>query len=118
MRHKADKEINYRNAAVVEKGHLKDCRSMDIKVSSLIVYGECGRYSLYVCINTRCIGYWLRITQLPSSHLSRKALVMLEKLLQNNKTAQLNHMMITLFKFGFGIVWENQGVENVKLFLR
>ncbi|XP_025080273.1 probable phospholipid-transporting ATPase IF isoform X3 [Pomacea canaliculata] len=36
LRHKADKEINYRNATVVEKGHLKDCRSMDIKVGDIV----------------------------------------------------------------------------------
>jgi phospholipid-translocating ATPase len=33
LRHKADREVNNRPSAIVERGLLKDCKSMDIKVT-------------------------------------------------------------------------------------
>lgn len=36
LRHKADREVNHRRSAVVERGRLKDCRSMDIKVGDIV----------------------------------------------------------------------------------
>lgn len=42
---------------------------------------------------------------------------MLEDLPQSIKATWLSCLRIELYKFGLGIVWENQGVENVQLFL-
>ena len=50
---------------VVERIHLFAIKKRLLKVSprtpNLLVYGETGRYPLYICPYTRCIKYWLSI---------------------------------------------------------
>ncbi|KAK7484877.1 hypothetical protein BaRGS_00023920 [Batillaria attramentaria] len=36
LRHKSDREVNNRTAKIVEGGHLRECRSMDIKVGDIV----------------------------------------------------------------------------------
>ena len=43
---------------------------------------------------------------------------MLLYLRQQGKTNWLNKVRLTLFKFGFGYVWQNKGVQAINMFMR
>ena len=82
-----------------------------------IVYGESGRYPLYVNTYTGCIKYWLNLVRMPDSRLPSKSYRMLYDLHCKNKNNWVSYVCFTLYRYGFGFVWENQGVCNMKRFL-
>ena len=48
--------------------------NVPLKVPNKFVYGEKGRYPLYVNSAVRCIRYWLRILKLDSVRLPKKSI--------------------------------------------
>ena len=82
-----------------------------------IVYGESGRYPLYVHTYTRCIKYWLNLVRMPNSRLPCKSHRMLYDLHCKNKNNWVSYVCFTLYRYGCGFVWENQGVCNMNRFL-
>lgn len=82
-----------------------------------MVYGETGRYPLYVYSFLSCIKYWIRLTRMDENRLPRKSYKMLLSLCDQDKECWASQVRNTLYKFGFGFVWENQGVENARGFL-
>ena len=90
---------------------------VSVKTPSNLVYGETGRYPLYIQTNTRCVKYWLKITRMPEERLPVKAYKMLIALHSKNHNNWVSSVCFTLYKYGFGHVWENQGVQDVTKFL-
>ena len=76
-----------------------------------------GRYPLYVNTYTRCIKYWLNLVRMPDNRLPSKSYKMLYDLHCKNKNNWVSYVCFTLYRYGFGFVWENQGVCNRKRFL-
>ena len=70
----------------------------------------------YVNIHSICIKYWLNIVRMPNNRLPSKSYKMLYDLHYKNKNNWISYVCFTLYRYGFGFVWENQGVCNTKRF--
>lgn len=104
----------------IEKVHTLACKrflSVPLKVSNKFVYGELGRYPLYINSAVRCIKYWLKLLTLDISRIPRQAYLMLKNLDERGKTCWATHVKNTLFSTGFGYVWLQQGVGCEKTFI-
>ena len=83
---------------------------------SCFIYKECMVYPLYVIRLLRIIKYWLKIISLddlsPIKILYNTALELNES--ENVHTASfwIANVKNTLYKYGFGYVWENQNYAN------
>ena len=85
--------------------------------SNKFLYGETGRYPLYVKIYIKCIKYWFKLLKLPQTRLCRQAFDMMmiqNELGKNNWASKLKNV---LSENGFAIVWMCQGVGNEQLFI-
>ena len=105
----------------IEKVHtfaLKKLLNVSSRTPNDIVYGETGRYPLYIFSYVACIKYWLRLTRMESSRLPRKAYEMLLTLHNNGKSCWASTICDCMYSLGFGYVWENQGVQNPGAFIR
>jgi hypothetical protein len=106
---------------IIERVHLFALRrflNVSAKTPRALVYGDTGRYPLHISTNTRCIKYWLKLFDMENDRLPLKSYKMLYRLHCNNKNNWASCICYTLYRYGFGHVWENQGVANSKLFLR
>ena len=64
----------------VHTSALKRFLNVSIHASNSIVYGDTGRFPLYVNHWTKCIKYWFRLMHMPRERFSRQAYEMLESL--------------------------------------
>ena len=80
-----------------------------------IVYGELGRFPLWIEANIRCIRYWFKLLKQPDRMYSKKAYTMLMKLDANGKITWVTHIRNLLCDNGFEQVWLF-GCANVKPF--
>ena len=87
------------------------------RTPSALVYREIGRYPLYVNTYTRCIKYWLNLVRMPDNRFPSKSYKMPYDLHCKNKNNWGVYVCFTLYRYGFGFVWKNQGVCNTKRFL-
>lgn len=79
-----------------------------------MVYGETGRFPIYVHGRASCIRDWVFITIMDGyiPHNPYKMLLLL------HNCCCVSKINGNLYRSGFGFVWENQGVEDVKWFLQ
>ena len=107
--------------STIERVHLfaiKRLLNVSTRTPSALVYGETGRYPLYIITYVKCIKYWLNLVRMPENRLPIKAYKMLYALHSKNKNNWVSHVCFTLYRYGFGFVWENQGVCDVSNFIR
>ena len=83
-----------------------------------MIYGDTARYPLYINAYVRAVRYWLKITRMNEKRLPYKAYLMLLHLDEQGKNNWVTKIRTTLFRFGFGYVWQNKGVQEVNLFIR
>ena len=105
---------------VIERVHLlaiKRLLNVSIRTPNALVYHESGRYPLFIQTSTKCIRYWLKLINMEETRIPKKAYRMLYALHSNGKNNWVSSVCSTLYKYGFGYVWENQGVQNVTLFI-
>ena len=105
----------------VEKVHLMACKrflGVPIKSPNKMVYGDLGRYPLYINAYVSCLRYWFRILQMEKERLPYKAYLMLLNLDNNGKNCWASKVRMILCDTGFNVVWLQQSVGNVKMFLR
>jgi len=88
-----------------------------MKTPNRLVYGESGRYPLYISSTLRCIKYWLKLLRMPDSRLPKQAYNMMLTMVQNGKKCWAMKVHDCLFSNGFGYVWVNQFVPNEKQFI-
>ena len=104
----------------MEKLHtfaIKRLINVPIHASNSIVYGECGRYPLFIRTYKKCIRYWCTLLRLPSNRLCKQAYQML---VQQSELGHLNwaaRVKSCLTVNGFGIVWLSQEVGDDKRFI-
>ena len=106
--------------SIIEKVHtfaLKRFLNVSKMTPNTLVYSETGRYPLYVNTYSKCIKYWLNLLRMPEKRLPLKSYKMLYNLHCNNKKTWVSNVCYTLYRYGFGHVWENQGVADIKRFL-
>jgi len=104
----------------VEKVHTLACKrflKVHMKVPNKLVYGETGRFPLYVNSSVRCIKYWLKILKMDASRLPHQAYTMLVNLDNRGKSCWASLVKNTLFSMGFGYAWFNQGVGCERSFV-
>jgi hypothetical protein len=101
------------NVSQIEKVHtfaVKRFLGVPLHSSNKMIYGETGRYPLFITTAIKCIKYWIRIVRLPSSRLCRQAYEMLLIQLEAGNNNWASSVKKTLTENGFGIVWMCQGV--------
>ena len=106
---------------IIERVHLfalKRFLNVSIKTPSDLVYGETGRYPLYVNVYVKSIKYWLKILKMQTERLPYRAYKMLLFLHEQNRNTWASSVCYLLYKYGFDEVWVNQGVGDEKMFLR
>ena len=88
-----------------------------LHTSNELVYGETGRYPLFINIYSKCIRYWLKLTRLPPSRICRQAYDMLKLKHEYGENNWVSNIKKVLCENGFGVVWLSQGVGNEYAFL-
>ena len=89
----------------VERVHLfalKMFLNASLRTPDVMVYGETGRYPLFVNIYVKCITFWLRILKMPPCRLPFTPYEMLLHLHEQNKTAWPSSVSYLLCKYDFG----------------
>lgn len=108
------------NVSIVEAVHLAACkRFLGVKTSTpnSVVYGECGRYPLYISMYKRIIKYWIRILNLQDSRYVKLSYNMLLQLAMHGKMNWVYKVKQLLCSNGFGFIWEQQRIDNVPAFI-
>jgi hypothetical protein len=104
----------------IEKIHtfsIKRFLNLPLHSSNKMLYGETGRYPLYIRTAIKCVKYWLRITKLPKTRISKQTYEMLFTQNEIGKNNWVSKIQNILTKNGFGIVWLCQGVGYENNFL-
>ena len=89
----------------VERVHLfalKMFLNASLRTPDLMVYGETGRYPLFVNIYVKCITFWIRILKMPPCRLPFTPYKMLLHLHERNKTTWPSSVCYLLCKYDFG----------------
>jgi len=108
------------NANQIEKVHtfaIKRFLGIPLHASNQLVYGETGRYPLYVRVYVKCIKYWMKLLSLPGSRICRQAYDMLLTQHEHGKYNWVSGVKRILTENGFGIVWLCQGVGYEQRFI-
>ena len=106
---------------VVERIHLfalKRFLNVSSRTPNVMVYGETGRYPLFVNVFVKSVKYWLRVLKMPDHCFPHKSYKMLLYLHEQNRKTWASLVCFLLYKYGFNHVWENQGVGDEKTFLK
>ena len=78
-----------------------------------MVYGEVGRYPLFVNSYLRSLKYWFKVLMMTEDRLPKQAYLMLHNLDRNGKRCWASEIRTILSESGFHFVWLNQGVGDV-----
>ena len=97
---------------------LKKLSNVSPRAPSDMAYGGTARFPLYVHSYTACIEYCLRLTTMDVSRLPREACNMLLLLHNAGQCCWVSQAHQVLYKFSFGFVWEDQGVQNLETFVK
>jgi hypothetical protein len=103
----------------IERIHLKFCkRILNVKLSSssVAIYGELGRYPLYVNRCVKIVKYFLKIKNSNNCIISKVYELLLEDLC-NNKINWVSKVKKLLYEHGFGYVFETPLTVNVNHFI-
>jgi hypothetical protein len=108
----------------IESPHVFACKlllNVSPKTPNTMVYGEVGRYPLYIDSTLRAIKYWLRLMKLPQTRFPLQAYEGDKNRLLSNHSRQSDTWSYgikhCLDIFGFSDVWLYGGVGNENIFL-
>lgn len=101
---------------------LKQTLCVRKNVPNCFVYNECKMYPLYITRTMRIINYWLKILSL-NEHSPIKKIYNIALQLNRIETSRpasfwIENVKNTLYKYGFGYVWENQNYVDDLIFLK
>ena len=106
---------------VVERIHLfalKRFPNVSSRTPNVMVYGETGRYPLFVNIFVKSVKYWLRILKMPDHRFPYKSYKILLYLHEQNRNRGPHQYAFCYINMVFNHVWENKGVGDEKTFLK
>jgi hypothetical protein len=109
------------SATTTEKVHLfamKRYLGVDRRTPNDLVYGEYGRYPIYINSYVRCIRYWLKLIRMENNRLPKKAYNMLYALDLKGKSTWVTNVRVCLCQYGYQYVWFNQGVACENSFIK
>ena len=104
----------------MEKVHtyaMKRFLNVAIHSSNTVLYGDMGRYPLYIRTFVKSIKYWLKLMKLPNSRLCKQAYNMMLLQMEYGKENWAYKVKKVLTEHGFGFVWLSQGVGNDQQFV-
>ena len=99
----------------IERIHLfavKTFLNTSIRTPNVMVYGETGRYPLFVSTYVKCVKFCLRILKMSPHRLPYKAYKMLLYLHERNRRTWASSVCYVMYRYGFDEVWKNQGVGD------
>jgi hypothetical protein len=105
----------------IENIHLMACKrflGVPVRTPNKMVYGDLGRFPLFINSNISSMRYWFRLLQMENDRLPKKAYEMLVGLDRNGKDCWASRLRELLCKTGFSFVWLQQGVGDVMQFLK
>jgi hypothetical protein len=105
----------------LERIHLlaiKTFLGVPIQTPNKMVYGDSGRYPLYIDTNIRAVKYWLKLLKMKEDRLPCQAYHMLQDLDSRGGNTWVTMIRKLLSLSGFNYVWIFQGVGNENMFLR
>ena len=82
-----------------------------------MVYGELGRYPLFVNSTLQCLKYWLRVLKIDDIRIPKQAYKMMILMDESEKKCWVTQVKDVLRKNGFYCVWLQQGVGDENKFL-
>ena len=83
-----------------------------------IVYGELGRYPVYINSYLSCVRYWLKIINMDERRLPKKCYKMLFEYDNKGKVNWVTNIRRFLCNHGYLYVWDNQSVGDINAFLK
>ena len=110
----------YQSIDSIERVHMLACKrylGVPLKSPNKMVYGELGRYPLYINSSLKCLKYWFRLLQMEDTRLPKQAYIMMRMQDLDGKRNWASEIRELLSKIGFDDVWHNQNVNNVNAFL-
>ena len=102
----------------IEKIYLKFMRNilrLNRSVSTAAVYGELGRFPLYVMRKVRIIHYWFKVTQSPDSLMSKILFGCTNDNDTNFCKTWAGNIKQLLYNLGFQYLWRNTEVNNAHI---
>jgi hypothetical protein len=106
----------YKSIEKVQINYCKKVLGVPKTTSNEAALGECGRYPLMLHSVIKCIKYWLKLLNMPESRYPKACYQMLCTLDEAGKHTWATSVKQILNKYGFGIVWLQQGVGDCELF--
>ena len=84
---------------------------------NVMLYGDCGRYPLYIGASIRIVKYWCRLLRMESSRYPVKVYKMMLHNIErgNNWASQLREFLI---RYNFESIWLAQEVRNESAFIK
>ena len=76
------------------------------------VLGDCGRYPLALNYTLRSVKYWLKIINMPNTRYPKACYNMIYSLEQSGRQTWATSIKDSLMKYGYGLVWIQQGMAN------
>ena len=104
----------------IENVHLfamKKFLGVEPRTPNDFLYGDLGRYPIYLNSYVKCISYWLKLLCMDEDRLPRKAYKMLYVLDEKGKHTWATDVRTTLCRYGYAMVWIYQGVGCINAFL-
>jgi hypothetical protein len=104
----------------IEKVHMLACKrflGVPARTPNKMVYGDLGRYPLYVNSYVSCLRFWFKLLDMKFERLPYKAYQMLLELDRTGKKCWASKVREIFCLTGFNFVWLQQGVGDVKAFL-
>ena len=105
----------------IEKVHLYACKlfnNVPTVSPNDLIYGELGRYPLYIKTTAKCIQYWFCVLKQLASRYSKMAYQSPLTLHKKGHENWVIYVKSLLCKCDYGFVWLFGGVGDEKLFLR
>lgn len=109
---------------IVESAHLFACKrllSVSDKTPNQLIYGDTGRYPLFIESTISALRYWFKIKNMPNERFPKQALIKMQINLDfedsSNQKNWAGKIKSCLEDYGYPEVW-TQGVLNVNAFLR
>ena len=103
---------------ITESAHLFACKrllSLSDKSPNYMVYGETGRYPLYIDCKIASLRYWLKLGKMPITRFPKQALIMLQNSLDTENRGKRSNCAGSIKKclesYGFQDVCPEGGVS-------
>lgn len=104
----------------LERVQLRFCKKVlgvPVRTPDSAVLGECGRFPVQLNYTMKCIKYWIKLTRMPNYRYPKACYNMLYSLSEQGRVTWALNIKMMLMHYGFGIVWEQQGVGDEYNFL-